>query len=196
MGDLNYRLSKLPPRGYPSEGKASDDIPALEEERLDMVQNDTLRREQREGRAFGGLREGDLSRFAPTYKRIVGQVDGYSRYVVNLLWVEKSYPNICLGNDYLGTPTVYSSHRSRILLCCSRRSPRSRQHLPLCPHQQRKSAISPRRQKPRSPTTSQYTQYSSCHQRRTTRKHPISHLFCPRLRLHTASDPSRRLPSS
>jgi hypothetical protein len=85
MGDLNYRLSKLPPRGYPSDGKAGDDILALEEERLDMVQNDTLRREQREGRAFGGLREGDLSRFAPTYKRIVGQVDGYSRYVVNLL---------------------------------------------------------------------------------------------------------------
>ena len=46
-----------------------------------MVDLDTLRREQREGRAFGGLREGDLSRFAPTYKRVVGQVDGYSRSV-------------------------------------------------------------------------------------------------------------------
>ncbi len=79
MGDLNYRLSGVPPSGYPS--MASDDILALEKERLEMVEIDTLRREQREGRVFGGLREGDLSRFAPTYKRIVGQVDGYSRYV-------------------------------------------------------------------------------------------------------------------
>lgn len=79
MGDLNYRLSSLPSSGSPSEGKASDDIFALEKERAEMVENDTLRREQREGRVFGGLREGDLSRFAPTYKRIVGQVEGYSK---------------------------------------------------------------------------------------------------------------------
>lgn len=81
MGDLNYRFSRIPQSGYPSQGKASDDIVTLEKERLEMVELDTLRKEQREGRVFGGLREGDLSRFAPTYKRIVGQVGGYSRYV-------------------------------------------------------------------------------------------------------------------
>ena len=64
----------------------SADIIALEKERLEMVEIDTLRSEQREGRVFGGLREGDLSRFAPTYKRIVGQVEGYSRCVSVPRW--------------------------------------------------------------------------------------------------------------
>lgn len=81
MGDLNYRLAKLPSTGWPKEGRQSDDILALEKERADMVELDTLRAEQREGRVAGGLREGDLSRFAPTYKRIVGQVDGYTKWV-------------------------------------------------------------------------------------------------------------------
>lgn len=81
MGDLNYRLSRLPPTGYPTEGRLSNDNIALENERAGVVELDTLRREQRQGRAFGGLREGDLSRFAPTYKRIVGQVEGYSQLV-------------------------------------------------------------------------------------------------------------------
>ena len=79
MGDLNYRLARMPTGGYPSEGKVSDDVMKLEKERLEMVELDTLRDEQREGRVFGGLREGDLSRMAPTYKRLVGQVEGYSR---------------------------------------------------------------------------------------------------------------------
>lgn len=79
MGDLNYRLEKLPQSGWPREGKLADDVLALEKERAEMVDLDTLRREQREGRVFGGLREGDLSRFAPTYKRIVGKVDGYAK---------------------------------------------------------------------------------------------------------------------
>jgi hypothetical protein len=79
LGDLNYRFSKLPASGYPTgEGRGE----ALRKERAELVELDTLRREQREGRAFGGLREGDLTRFAPTYKRIVGQVEGYSRYVL------------------------------------------------------------------------------------------------------------------
>ena len=81
MGDLNYRLSRIPSTGYPTEEKMSDDLIALEKQRVEMVEMDTLRKEQREGRVFGGLREGDLTRFAPTYKRVVGQVDGYSRYV-------------------------------------------------------------------------------------------------------------------
>ena len=81
MGDLNYRLSRLPSTGYPTEGKMSNDMIALEKQRDEMVEIDTLRKEQREGRVFGGLREGDLTRFAPTYKRVVGQIDGYSRYV-------------------------------------------------------------------------------------------------------------------
>jgi hypothetical protein len=79
MGDLNYRMKRLPSSGWPREGKESDDVLQLEKERVEMVELDTLREEQREGRVFGGLREGDLSRFAPTYKRIVGQVDGYAK---------------------------------------------------------------------------------------------------------------------
>ena len=76
MGDLNYRLSQIPGGAYPSE--TGDDI-ALEKERAALVQLDTLKREQRAGRAFGGLQEGNLEKFAPTYKRIVGKVEGYSR---------------------------------------------------------------------------------------------------------------------
>ncbi|KAL7421696.1 hypothetical protein Q5752_003466 [Cryptotrichosporon argae] len=80
LGDLNYRLARLPVRGvYPRDGRAGDDVRALAEERAPLLELDTLRAEQREGRAFGGLREGDLTRFAPTYKRIVGQVEGYSK---------------------------------------------------------------------------------------------------------------------
>ena len=79
MGDLNYRLASLPSEGHPTEGKFSDDVVALEKERAEMFELDTLRTEQKAGRVFGGLREGDITRFAPTYKRIVGQVDGYSR---------------------------------------------------------------------------------------------------------------------
>ena len=78
MGDLNYRLSRMPSTGWPSEPRESDDVQQLEKDRLEMVQLDTLKAEQAAGRVFGGLREGDLSRFAPTYKRVVGQVEGYS----------------------------------------------------------------------------------------------------------------------
>ena len=68
MGDLNYRLSQRP---------TSD--PSLSKDHAELLKFDTLQKEQREGRAFGGLTEGDLSQFAPTYKRVVGQVDGYSK---------------------------------------------------------------------------------------------------------------------
>ena len=81
MGDLNYRLVSVPATGYPREPKEDEDVLTIEKERMEMVDLDSLRKEQREGRVFGGLREGDLSRFAPTYKRIVGQVDGYSKCV-------------------------------------------------------------------------------------------------------------------
>lgn len=82
MGDLNYRLERLPVAGvYPTESRPGADLVALEKERATMVALDTLKHEQAAGRAFGGMREGDLTRFAPTYKRIVGQVEGYSQYV-------------------------------------------------------------------------------------------------------------------
>lgn len=82
MGDLNYRLERLPVLGvYPTETGPGADLLALEKERAHMLQLDTLKREQAAGRVFGGMREGDLTRFAPTYKRIVGQVDGYSKWV-------------------------------------------------------------------------------------------------------------------
>lgn len=80
MGDLNYRFSRMPSSGQPRETKPGDDTVALEKHRGEMVDLDTLKREQEGGRVFGGLREGDLARFAPTYKRIAGKVDGYSKY--------------------------------------------------------------------------------------------------------------------
>lgn len=78
MGDLNYRLARLPKAGvYPT--TETDLNPAgLFSERTELVELDTLRAEQRGGRVFGGLREGDLRNFAPTYKRINGAVKGYS----------------------------------------------------------------------------------------------------------------------
>lgn len=80
MGDLNYRLERLPNPGvYPKESIKGRDVVALEKERASLVPLDTLKNEQRAGRVFGGMREGDLTRFAPTYKRIVGQVEGYSK---------------------------------------------------------------------------------------------------------------------
>ncbi|OCF74753.1 hypothetical protein I204_05135 [Kwoniella mangroviensis CBS 8886] len=78
MGDLNYRLSKRPSAESLREGDARDDI-QLEKERNEMIMLDTLKREQNAGRVFVGLREGELNRFAPTYKRVVGQVEGYSK---------------------------------------------------------------------------------------------------------------------
>lgn len=80
MGDLNYRLTKLPQAGvYPTENGKGKDLIALEREREALVALDTLKHEQNRGNVFGGMREGDLTRFAPTYKRVVGQVEGYSK---------------------------------------------------------------------------------------------------------------------
>ncbi|ORY34119.1 Endonuclease/exonuclease/phosphatase [Naematelia encephala] len=110
MGDLNYRLLRLPSTGLPSEGKAADDILALEKERAELIDLDTLRREQREGRVFGGLREGDLSRFAPTYKRIVGQIEGYSRkripgYTDRILFASHTDPDHLFSPQSTISPT-------------------------------------------------------------------------------------------
>lgn len=58
---------------------AGSDTAGIEKERAEMVGLDTLKRQQAEGKAFGGLREGDLTSFAPTYKTVAGQVHGYSR---------------------------------------------------------------------------------------------------------------------
>ncbi|WWC94076.1 hypothetical protein V866_000914 [Kwoniella sp. B9012] len=78
MGDLNYRLSKRPSAESLKESGEVDDI-QLEKDRNEMILLDTLKREQNAGRVFVGLREGELNRFAPTYKRVVGQVEGYSK---------------------------------------------------------------------------------------------------------------------
>ncbi|EIW70756.1 hypothetical protein M231_02590 [Tremella mesenterica] len=78
LGDLNYRLERIPSTGWPREGEDDEDALELEKERAAMIQLDTLRKEQKAGRVFGGLREPDLSGFAPTYKRVVGKVEGYS----------------------------------------------------------------------------------------------------------------------
>lgn len=79
MGDLNYRLSKLPSQAALQETKAFSSSVEMEKARGELIELDTLKREQAAGRVFGGLREGDLKNFAPSYKRIVGQVNGYSR---------------------------------------------------------------------------------------------------------------------
>lgn len=47
-------------------------------ERSSLVAIDTLHQEQAKGNAMVGLREGDLRTFAPTYKRILGQVSGWN----------------------------------------------------------------------------------------------------------------------
>ncbi|OCF40489.1 hypothetical protein I317_05727 [Kwoniella heveanensis CBS 569] len=111
MGDLNYRLSKSPPAEYLREGTPSDDILVLEKERVAMFELDTLRREQREGRVFGGLREGDLTRFAPTYKRIVGKVEGYSKkripgWTDRILFASHTDPPYLFSPQASLTPTV------------------------------------------------------------------------------------------
>ncbi|WWC89431.1 uncharacterized protein L201_004355 [Kwoniella dendrophila CBS 6074] len=117
MGDLNYRLSKRPLSNQLIDGKENDDILKLEKDRFEMVDLDTLRKEQREGRVFGGLREGDLTRFAPTYKRVVGQVEGYSKKRIPG-WTDRilfaSYtdpPHLFSPQEYL-TPTIPSGEIS------------------------------------------------------------------------------------
>jgi hypothetical protein len=79
MGDLNYRFASPPSPASLKESKGFDSQMELEKARSGLVELDTLKREQAAGRVLGGLREGDLRHFAPTYKRIVGQVNGYSR---------------------------------------------------------------------------------------------------------------------
>lgn len=109
MGDLNYRFSRLPSFGYPRETIADADLLELEKERGEMVQLDTLKRQQAEGKAFGGLREGDLTRFAPTYKTIAGQVYGYSQWVIRCLSQCRFVLMLVIASVYRATRTVYCS---------------------------------------------------------------------------------------
>lgn len=103
MGDLNYRLERLPVAGvYPRE--LSDDLASLEKERAALVQLDTLKREQDAGKVFGGMREGDLTRFAPTYKRIVGEIEGYSKKRIPG-WTDR-----ILFASHTDTPDLYAPH--------------------------------------------------------------------------------------
>ncbi|WRT66259.1 uncharacterized protein IL334_003212 [Kwoniella shivajii] len=117
IGDLNYRLSSQPPTGYLRDGKKNDDVLTLEKQRFEMVDLDTLRKEQREGRVFGGLREGDLTRFAPTYKRIVGQVEGYSKkripgWTDRILFASHTDPSHLFSPQAYLTPTIPSGPES------------------------------------------------------------------------------------
>lgn len=108
MGDLNYRLSKQPPPGALQENNMFGNVLELEKSRMGMLDTDTLRQEQREGRAFGGLREGDLTRFAPTYKRIVGQVEGYSKYVDRITFLTRKAHFVPTGSAFPAGLTVFS----------------------------------------------------------------------------------------
>jgi hypothetical protein len=80
MGDLNYRLSRLPSKGHLLNQQVllNEDEEIIVEEREELMLLDTLKSEQSKGRTMVGLEEGDIKTFAPTYKRIVGQIDGYS----------------------------------------------------------------------------------------------------------------------
>ncbi|KAI5454778.1 hypothetical protein NCC49_003662 [Naganishia albida] len=86
LGDLNYRLASSP-TGLDKalvdtslQRRASVRVDAdLEKERGKLVALDTLKQQQMQGKAFTFLSEGELTNFAPTYKRIVGKVDGYNK---------------------------------------------------------------------------------------------------------------------
>lgn len=85
LGDLNYRLTSAPTdleRALTDTTRQSEETqsdPDLKKERRRLVALDTLKQQQARGKAFEYLSEGDLTTFAPTYKRIVGQVDGYNK---------------------------------------------------------------------------------------------------------------------
>ncbi|KAJ9125234.1 hypothetical protein QFC22_000189 [Naganishia vaughanmartiniae] len=91
VGDLNYRLAASPSglemalkdsslyEQPNQQERNSGDMSALARERQKLVALDTLKQQQAQGKAFTFLGEGDLKTFAPTYKRIIGQVDGYNK---------------------------------------------------------------------------------------------------------------------
>lgn len=85
LGDLNYRLTSAPTgleRALTDTTRLSEETqsnPDLKKDRQKLVALDTLKQQQARGKAFEYLSEGDLTTFAPTYKRIVGQVDGYNK---------------------------------------------------------------------------------------------------------------------
>jgi hypothetical protein len=85
LGDLNYRLATAPTglEGALKESslrlEGSGDASVLAKERQKLVALDTLKQQQAQGKAFTFLSEGSLENFAPTYKRIIGQVDGYNK---------------------------------------------------------------------------------------------------------------------
>lgn len=84
LGDLNYRLATLPAgldkaladTSLQRDAAADAD---LVKEREKLVAMDTLKQQQTRGKAFAFLSEGELATFAPTYKRMVGQVEGYNK---------------------------------------------------------------------------------------------------------------------
>jgi hypothetical protein len=86
LGDLNYRLESSPTRlekalvDTPRQRDEPQSVdPDVAKERKRLVALDTLKQQQARGKAFEYLSEGDLTAFAPTYKRIIGHVDGYNK---------------------------------------------------------------------------------------------------------------------
>lgn len=91
VGDLNYRLATAPTGlegaltelslhpEHDQRARGPGDTSTLTKERQKLVTLDTLKQQQAQGKAFDFLAEGDLRTFAPTYKRIIGQVDGYNK---------------------------------------------------------------------------------------------------------------------
>ncbi len=112
LGDLNYRLEKLPSKGrtlnqgqLTKEEFEADGDSSLAKERKELIDLDTLQQEQSQGRTMLGMTEGRLSTFAPTYKRIPGKTDGYNSkrvpgYTDRILYSSLYHPpNFVPGKD-------------------------------------------------------------------------------------------------
>ncbi|KAJ9101915.1 hypothetical protein QFC19_004996 [Naganishia cerealis] len=114
LGDLNYRLatsptglegalieSSLHPE-HNQQDHSLQNAPALAKDRQKLVALDTLKQQQAQGKSFTFLAEGDLATFAPTYKRIIGQVNGYNKkrrpgYTDRVLFASYRGPNKSLN---------------------------------------------------------------------------------------------------
>lgn len=121
LGDLNYRLESSPTGlekalvDTPRQIESDSLDPDVGKERKRLVALDTLRQQQARGKAFEFLSEGDLTTFAPTYKRVIGHVDGYNKkrrpgYTDRILFA--SYRGGSLGQ---GDSSEYAGENSPLL---------------------------------------------------------------------------------
>lgn len=80
FGDLNFRLTKPGADHLKTSGLVTTDVLHLNDSiagRRELKQHDQLSRAQNEGKAFLGLREGELEQFPLTYKYVTGTLNTY-----------------------------------------------------------------------------------------------------------------------